>query len=68
MSKKGEKIKKQIEANNLIISKNMDTKHFILNKKVDKLLKENKRLREKCPHEFDDFNICVFCGYSKEDQ
>ena len=67
MSKEGTYIKQRIDANNALIEKNLFVNTFTLNNIVADILVENKKLQEKCPHEFDEDGFCIYCYKMKED-
>lgn len=57
-------IKNKIDCNLRLIEELTDPFHFVLNKKVENLIKENNELRKLCSHNYKD-GICIYC-YSKE--
>lgn len=66
----GEEIREKIIKNNSIIE-NANHSMFVLNKDVEKALKENMRLRSICPHEYayteeEKINRCIYCGAAME--
>ena len=56
-----EEIKNKISENNEKIEKASKPFIFTLNKTIQVLMADNEKLREKCPHEFDN-GICKYCG------
>lgn len=60
----GEEIKERINFNNSCIEAELDPAVFIFQKDVAKLLEENEKLREQCPHEFEN-GVCIYCGLKK---
>lgn len=65
MSKLGLEIKNKIDTNNRLIESLLDPATFVLNNEISGLINENEKLRESCPHEFED-GLCIYCG-KKED-
>lgn len=61
----GQEIERLITFNNKKIEELLDPSTFVLKPEVEALLEENKRLREQCPHVFEN-GICIFCGTSAE--
>ena len=66
----GEEIREKIIKNNSIIE-NANHSMFVLNKDVEKALKENMKLRSICPHEYtyveeEKINRCIYCGAAME--
>lgn len=57
-------IKEAIDQNNRIIEALFRPNEFTLNNTVQKLLKENAELQERCHHEFDG-GYCIYC-YKEE--
>lgn len=62
----GPEIKEKIDMNNLLIEESFTPEFFTLNQVVAKLLNENAKLREQCPHEFEN-GICKWCGLKEEE-
>lgn len=56
----GIEIRKKIIANNKEIAEQPHN-IFVLNKRVQELLEENKALQEMCPHEYDELGFCIYC-------
>lgn len=61
----GEEIRQKIIANNKIIEESLSPT-FVLNRAVQKALEENKRLRNICPHEYDELGYCIYCDKEKD--
>lgn len=53
----GPEIRKRIDENNRKI--HFSLQEFVLTDKINKLIEENTKLREECPHEF----IGTFCRF-----
>lgn len=56
-----EEIRDKINFNNKEIEKLLDPSIFILQPKVEMLMKDNENLRSICTHEFKD-GVCIYCG------
>lgn len=63
---RGIEIRKKIDENNKRISELLSPCTFILNNTVGELISENRKLQEKCNHEFDEDGFCVYCDKLKE--
>ena len=61
----GEEIRQKIIENNKIIEDSLSPT-FVLNRAVQKALEENKRLRNICPHEYDELGYCIYCDKEKD--
>ncbi len=59
-SMNGMEIRKRIIANNKLIAEQPHN-IFVLNKKIQELIEDNRRLQEICPHEFDETGYCIYC-------
>lgn len=59
-------IKEKIDLNNKLIEQALTPNKFTLNNTVATLLSENRKLQEKCTHEFHD-GICDYCYKMEED-
>ena len=62
----GQEIERLITFNNKKIEELLDPSTFVLKTEEEKLITENKRLREQCPHVFE-HGVCIFCGTSREE-
>lgn len=60
----GIEIKEKIDQNNRCIEKLITPSVFTLNNTVKKLLEENEKLQQQCPHEYKN-GYCVYC-YEEE--
>lgn len=56
----GMEVRKRIIANNKLIAEQPHN-IFILNKKIQELIEDNRHLQEICPHEFDETGYCIYC-------
>ena len=56
----GPEIREIITKNNAIIAET-NPAIFVLNDKVRKALEENEKLRNICPHEYDETGYCIYC-------
>ena len=61
----GEEIRAKIIENNKIIEQSLSPT-FVLNKAAQMALDENKRLRNLCPHEYDELGFCIYCDKEKD--
>ncbi len=61
----GEQIKELILFNNKKIEELLDPSTFVLKPEVQQLLEENMRLRQECPHVFQN-GECIYCGVTEE--
>lgn len=61
----GNEIREKIIENNKIIEEANPT-IFVLNKKVQKALDDNRHLRSICPHEYDETGYCIYCDAAAE--
>lgn len=59
-----EEIRDKINFNNQEIEKLLDPSIFILQPKVEMLIKDNEYLRSICIHDFKD-GVCIYCGKEK---
>ena len=57
-----EEIKDKIAINNRRIQELSTPSFFTLNKEISQLLEENAHLREMCEHEYNEENVCIWCG------
>lgn len=57
-------IKNKIDENNKMIEKCLSPNQFTLNNTVAQLLQENKKLQNKCTHNFEN-GFCIYC-YKEE--
>lgn len=62
---KPEEIRKLVDFNNNQIMKAMMPNIFILQPKVDDLLKKNHELQEQCDHAFKN-GYCIYCDKEQE--
>lgn len=60
----GQEIKRLITFNNQKIEEMLDPATFVLKPEIQELLNENQKLRQDCPHEFQN-GICIYCGITK---
>lgn len=60
----GKEIQEKINFNNKKIGEALDPSTFVLQEEILDLMKENDKLREKCPHKFEN-NKCIYCGQEK---
>lgn len=60
----GKEIQEKINFNNKKIGEALDPSIFVLQEEILDLMKENDRLREECPHKFEN-NKCIYCGQEK---
>ena len=56
----GNEIREKIIENNKIIEEGQKSM-FVLDKKVQAALEENRHLRNICRHDFDETGHCIFC-------
>lgn len=63
----GEEIRKKITINNKIIEDSARLGFFTLNQRVQEALEENRQLRAKCHHEFNELGYCIYCDYNEKD-
>ena len=61
-----EEIRKEIDKNNERIFELTSKIRFTLNKEVNDLLAENRKLQSQCHHVFDEEGICIFCDAMEE--
>ena len=61
----GNEIRTKIAQNNAIIEAT-NPAIFILNEKVAEALKENERLRNICPHKYDETGFCIYCDKERK--
>lgn len=57
----GIEIQQKIIENLAIIEEEASSGLFTLSKRAQKAIEDNKRLREICPHEFDETGYCIYC-------
>ena len=57
----GNEIQAKIIANLQIIEEEAITGLFTLSKRAQAALEENRKLREICPHHFDETGFCIYC-------
>lgn len=60
-----EEIKNRIDFNNNLIENMVSPNIFTLNNSVLELLRENEKLQDQCPHEFED-GFCKYCYRSEK--
>lgn len=60
-------IKAEIDKNNEEIKANFDPTTFVLNERIDTLIKRNRELQFFCRHEFV-YDKCVYCGLRRNDE
>ena len=63
--KRNTEIKKQIDANNILIEQALSPSLWTLNSTVANLLEENEKLQNECVHKFEE-GFCVFCYKDEE--
>lgn len=63
----GNEIRERIIKNNKIIEDYACRGFFILNENVQNALEENRQLRAKCHHEFNELGYCIYCDYNDKD-
>lgn len=57
----GIEIQQKIIENLAIIEEEASSGLFTLSKRAQKAIEDNRRLREICPHEFDETGYCIYC-------
>jgi len=57
----GIEIQQKIIENLAIIEEEASSGLFTLSKRAQQALEDNRRLREICPHEFDETGYCIYC-------
>lgn len=57
----GNEIQAKIIANLEIIEEEASTGLFTLSKRAQAAIEENRKLREICPHHFDETGYCIYC-------
>lgn len=57
----GTEVNKKIIENLQIIEEEASTGLFTLSKRAQKAVEDNRRLRDICPHEFDETGHCIYC-------
>lgn len=57
----GIEIQQKIIENLAIIEEEASSGLFTLSKRAQQAIEDNKRLREICPHEFDETGYCIYC-------
>ena len=58
---RGIDVNKKIIANLQIIEEEAKTGLFTLSKRAQAAIEDNKRLRDLCPHEYDETGHCIYC-------
>lgn len=62
-----EEIRQKINENYEIIQNNLITETFTLNTTISELLEENEKLRQQCPHKFEN-GACIYCDLAEEEE
>lgn len=62
----GTEIRERIIKLNEVINDNLTPAFFTLNENIKKAQEEINRLREVCPHEYDDLGYCIYCDERKK--
>lgn len=63
---KGFEIKRKIDCNNQLIEQLLTPNQFTLNNTIAKILEENQKLQEQCPHEYKN-GYCIYCFKEEDD-
>ena len=62
-----EEIRQKINENYEIIQTSLITETFTLNTTISELLEENEKLRQQCPHKFEN-GTCIYCDLVEEEE
>lgn len=62
----GKQIKELIDLKNSRIHLAIAADTFQLNEEVVRLIREIDQLRRRCPHEYGEDGLCVYCGSYKD--
>lgn len=64
----GKQIKELIDLKNSRLQLAIAADTFQLNEDAVRLVREIGQLRKRCPHEYNENELCIYCGLHKEEE